>query len=176
MGFEPATYGFQIRRSNHSATLPFSRYFSLIPTLFGPFLPPPYSVPPPSQQITILEKILASDPKGEADIISVLTKSCKVYRFTVLMVWWWSVHFDSTDAFWEVVFFLLFSTAAYVNHTLAKKAGNSFCRLEAAARAEVTWLTSSCTRWVFSTSTPDRIETSLSKFYGTTSKVVIHVY
>ena len=26
----------------------FSPYFSLLPTLFGPFLPPPYSVPPPS--------------------------------------------------------------------------------------------------------------------------------
>ena len=27
----------------------FSPYFSLLPTFFGPFLPPPYSVPPPSQ-------------------------------------------------------------------------------------------------------------------------------
>ena len=26
----------------------FSPYFSILPTLFGPFLPPPYSVPPPS--------------------------------------------------------------------------------------------------------------------------------
>ena len=26
----------------------FSPYFSLLPTFFGPFLPPPYSVPPPS--------------------------------------------------------------------------------------------------------------------------------
>ena len=27
----------------------FSPYFSLLPTLLGPFLPPPYSVPPPSK-------------------------------------------------------------------------------------------------------------------------------
>ena len=30
----------------------FSPYFSLLPTFFGPFLPPPYSVPPPSGGVT----------------------------------------------------------------------------------------------------------------------------
>ena len=30
------------------SSLLFPPYFSLLPTLFGPFLPPPYSVPPPS--------------------------------------------------------------------------------------------------------------------------------
>lgn len=72
----------------------------------------------------------------------------------------------------QKVLFLLFVTVTYVNHTSAKKAGNSCCRWEAAARTEVTWLMSSCMRWVFSTNTPDQIGTSLSRFYGITSKVV----
>ena len=34
--------------ANFSLLPTFSAYFSLRPTFFGPFLPPPYSVPPPS--------------------------------------------------------------------------------------------------------------------------------
>ena len=34
----------------------FSPYFSLLPTFFGSFLPPPYSVPPPSRQFSMYHR------------------------------------------------------------------------------------------------------------------------
>lgn len=67
---------------------------------------------------------------------------------------------------------LLFTPVMSVSRTSAKKAGNSFCRWEAAVRTEVMWLTSWCTPWDFFMSIPDQIEISLSRYYGITSREV----